>query len=190
VEQREFYIVVTVAAAVITLSFVIQVIMLALVHSSVRKLARIVSSLQSRAEPLMDQTQVIVTKLRKSIEEMSAQARDTLSGVAVEARAAVAALSTSSREIAEMARRQTEQLSATLDYSNRILQRQVTEFDLLLARTQERIEETTLELQASLMKPLSELRALVAGIKRAFEILFGRSLKPIDQAYQDEELFI
>jgi hypothetical protein len=70
------------------------------------------------------------------------------------------------------------------------MQRQVGEIDGLLTRTQDRVETTTVEVQTTVLQPLREVSALLVGLKRTIEMLFGRERKSIDQAYQDEEMFI
>jgi len=195
--QQTFDYIVAVAAVVITLSFLVQAAMMIGVYSSVRRLNRTAESLQARAvpiinkmEPVVLQVQGTVAALGTTVDKLSAQALDTFDKVAVEARAISAAVSVSSREIAALATRQAEQISATLDESTGMLHRQVTELDRLLTRTQRKIEATTHEVQLTVVTPLRELTALLAGIKRALELIFRGQRKEIDQAYQDEEMFI
>ncbi|HWP42493.1 MAG TPA: hypothetical protein VNO14_04610, partial [Blastocatellia bacterium] len=99
-------------------------------------------------------------------------------------------ISTSSQEITGLARHQAQQISETIDLTTSTLQRQVAELDALLGRTQDRIETTTVEVQTTVVQPMRELSALLAGLKRAIDTLFLRDRKQIDQAYQDEEMFI
>jgi ABC-type transporter Mla subunit MlaD len=99
-------------------------------------------------------------------------------------------VSASSQEISRLAQHQVEQISQTLDYTSATVQRQVSELDSLLARTQDRFEDTSKEVQATVLQPMRELSALLVGLRRILETLFGRNRKTIDQAYQDEELFI
>jgi hypothetical protein len=89
----------------------------------------------------------------------------------------------------QLARRQAEQIAATLELTNSTLQRQVLETDELLTRTRNRIEDTSQEVQLSVLEPVREVAALIAGLRRSIEVLFGRR-KQIDQAYQDDEMFI
>ena len=58
-------------------------------------------------------------------------------------------------------------------------------------RTVTRFEETGEYVQTQVLTPVREVAAIVTGVKVALETLFGYpDRKPIDQAYQDEELFI
>jgi hypothetical protein len=204
VSQETFYVVVTIAAVVITVSFLIQAAMFIFIYGAIKKLTVIATSLQAKAEPVIEkvapvidkvspvieQVQVTLSSVKETVEKISTQARETFDKVSVESRAIAAAVSATSLELTGLARHQAEQLSATVDQATSTLQRQVVEFDHLLARTQDRIEGTTLEVQTTVLQPMREVSALMVGIKRTIEALFGRDRKQIDQAYQDEEMFI
>lgn len=196
-DQRTFYIVVTVATAVITLSFIIQMAMMIGIARAVKKLTAVAEGLQqkvepiiAKVEPLVDQVQGTITNVRGAVDKITAQATETFEKVTVETRAIAAAVSTSSREIAQLAQRQAEQISTTVELATTTLQKQVVEIDGLLTRTQDRIEGTTIEVQTGVLQPMRELSALLVGLRRTIEMLFGRGRKPIDRAYQDEEMFI
>lgn len=195
--QQTFEYILAAAAVVITLSFIIQAAMMIGVYISVKRLNRTAEQLQARAVPIMNKIEPVVLQVQgtvasvgATIDTLSSQALETFDKVALEARAISAAVSVSSREIAGLAARQAEQLSATLDESTGMLHRQVHELDSLLTRTQRKIEATTHEVQVTVVTPLRELTALLAGIKRALEIIFKGQRKEIDKAYQDEEMFI
>jgi ABC-type transporter Mla subunit MlaD len=204
VDEQKFHLVVAIAAVAITLSFIIQMAMLIAIYRAIRKLNRVASSVQEkvepviaktvpvidRAEPMMAQLHSTVTNASGAIDKISRQAQQTFDKVATEIRAASAAISTASQEIAKLAQRQAEQVSQTVEQSTAMIQKQVNEIDRLLARTQDRIESTTIEVQTTLLRPLRELSAMIAAIKRTFEVLMGHERKQIDRAYQDEEMFI
>jgi hypothetical protein len=197
VDQHNFYIVMTVAAVVIVLSFIVQAAMFIRIYGAIKTLTGIAASVQAKAEPLIakvgpviDQVQGTISTVKDSVEKISAQAKDAFDKVTIETRAVAAAVSASSQEITKLAQHQAEQISQTLDYTTATMQRQVTELDGLLVRTQDRFEDTTKEVQATVLQPMRELSAMLVGLRRILETLFGRHRKPIDQAYQDEELFI
>ncbi|MFL6274842.1 MAG: hypothetical protein ACJ74G_06475 [Blastocatellia bacterium] len=203
-DQRTFYIVVTVATAVITLSFLIQMAMMIGIARAVKRLTGVAEAIQkkvepliaktepiiAKVEPLVDQVQGTISNVRVAVDRITVQAQETFDKVTVETRAIAAAVSTSSREIAGLAQRQAEQVSSTVEMATMTLQRQIVEIDGLLTRTQDRIEDTTTEVQTGVLQPMRELSALLVGLRRTIEMLFGRGRKSIDQAYQDEEMFI
>jgi len=197
VDQNTFYIVMTVAAVVIVLNFIVQTAMFMFIYSAIKKLTGIAASIQAKAEPLIaktgpviDQVQGTIATVKVSVERISSQTKEAFDKVTVETRAVAAAVSASSQEIARLAQHQAEQISQTLDYTNSTMQRQVAELDSMLLRTQDRFEDTTREVQVTVLQPMRELSAMLVGLRRILETLFGRNRKPIDQAYQDEELFI
>lgn len=196
-DQQTFYTIVAIAALIITLSFIIQAAMFIFMYGAIKKLTRVAAAVQAKAEPILekagpviDQVQGTITTVNETVDKISKQARETFDKVTVETRAVAAAVSVSSQEIATLARRQAEQVSSTLDLTTSVLQRQVIEIDALLARTQDRIEYTTVEVQSTVLEPIREVSALLVGLRRMIETLFGRDRKQIDQAYQDEEMFI
>lgn len=196
-DQQKFYIVMTVAAAVIVLCFIVQAAMFMFIYGAIKRLTGIAASMQAKAEPLIakagpviDQVQVTVATVKDSVEKISTQAKDAIEKVTVETRAVAAAVSVSSQEIAKLALHQADQISQTLDFTSATLQRQIAELDGLLVRTQERFEDTTKEVQSTVLQPMREISAMLVGLRRILETLFGRHRKSIDQAYQDEELFI
>lgn len=196
-DQQKFYIVVTIAAAVIALSFVIQAAVMIFILGAVRRLTALASQFQAKAEPILvkvgpvlEQVQGTVSNVKVTVDRISGQTKEAFDKLTLETRAIAAAVSVSSQEIVGLAKKQALQLSETLDLTNTTLQRQVTEIDALLLRTQNRIEDTTVEVQSTVLEPVRELSAMLVGLRRMIEALFGRDRKPIDRAYQDEEMFI
>lgn len=189
-DQNTFNVVLTIATVVITLSFVVQAAMFIYLNSSVKKLTQIAGTLQTKVEPVIDQVQSTVTKVRDAAEKISVEAKEVFENLAVESRAVAAAVSTTTQEIAVLTRHQAEQFSVTLDQSNLMLQRQIADLDHLLSRTQGRVEDTTIEVQTNVLRPLRELAAVLSGVRRTVDVLLNRNRKSVDQAYQDEEMFI
>jgi F0F1-type ATP synthase membrane subunit b/b' len=201
VDQQTFN---TIIAGAVLFVFAVEVVMLILVYIAIKKLTGIATTLQTKVEPIIakaepiiakvepviDQVQVTIATVKTTVEKISTQAKDTFEKVTVETRAIAAAVSASSQEITNLALHQAEQISATLDYTTSTLQRKVVELDGLLTRTQDRIEGTTLEVQTTVLQPMREVSALLVGLRRTIETLFGRDRKQINQAYQDEEMFI
>ena len=57
-------------------------------------------------------------------------------------------------------------------------------------RTQMQVVDTTDFIQAKVVEPAREIAAIMAGVKKGLEVLFAPSPKPIDRAYQEDEMFI
>ncbi|HEX5736400.1 MAG TPA: hypothetical protein VF131_26455 [Blastocatellia bacterium] len=199
-----FYIVVSVAAVIITLSFIIQAAMFIFINSSIKKITAVATSVQAKVEPIIvkaepiidkvspviDQVQATITNAKGTVDRISTQAAETFDKLSVETRAVAAAISTTSLEITNLTKHQVEQLSLVIDQTTAAIQRQLVQIDQLLTRTQDRVEYTTIEVQTTVLEPVREVSALLVGLRRTLDVLFGRDRKQIDQAYQDEELFI
>ena len=196
-EQNTFNLVVAIAAVVVAFSFLVQACMFAFTYRSVRKLSATAASIQGKAEPVIekmgpviDQIQSTIVTVKGAVDKVTVQAMEAFEKVTVETRAVAAAISVTSQEISGLALHQATQISETMDQATSSLARQVAELDQLVTRTQRRIEGTTIEVQETVLEPIREVSALLNGLKRMLEVLFHRGRKPIDQAYQDEELFI
>ena len=196
-EQNTFNLVVAIAAVIVALSFIVQACMFAFTYRALQKLSATAASVQAKAEPVIekigpvvDQIQGTMVTVKGAVDRVSLQAMEAFEKVTVETRAVAAAISVTSQEISGLALHQAAQISETLDQATYALARQVAELDRLVTRTQRRIEGTTVEVQETVLEPIREVSALLSGLKRMLEVLFHRGRKPIDQAYQDEELFI
>ncbi len=196
-EQTTFNLVVAIAAVIVALSFIVQACMFAFTYRALQKLSSTVASIQAKAEPVIDkmgpvidQIQGTIVTVKGAVDKVSVQAMEAFEKVTLETRAVAAAISVTSQQISGLALHQATEISETMDQATSALARQVAELDQLVTRTQRRIEGTTIEVQETVLEPIREVSALLNGLKRMLEVLFHRSRKPIDQAYQDEELFI
>jgi predicted component of type VI protein secretion system len=57
-------------------------------------------------------------------------------------------------------------------------------------QTQRQFSLTTAFIQSKVIEPARELAAIMAGFRRGLEVLVAPTPKPINQTYQDEEMFI
>jgi len=68
---------------------------------------------------------------------------------------------------------------------------QIARFDRVSQQVIDRINETAEIVQDSVVRPAREVAALAKGFSRGFgAFLFRRNRSTVDQARQDEELFI
>jgi hypothetical protein len=94
-------------------------------------------------------------------------------------------------EIGFAAREQFRRVEAMVTDTGEALNVQIDRFDRLTQNVIERINETTEIVQDSVVKPAREVAAVAKGLTRGFgAFFFGRSRSTVDQARQDEELFI
>jgi len=94
-------------------------------------------------------------------------------------------------EIGLSARDQFRQVEAMVTATGEALQVQLARFDRVSQDIIGRVNETAEIVQDSVVRPAREVAALAKGLTRGFgAFLFRRSRSTVDQARQDEELFI
>ena len=94
-------------------------------------------------------------------------------------------------EIGISARDQFRRVEAMVTDTGEALQIQLARFDRVSQDLMDRINETADIVQDSVVRPAREVAAIAKGLSRGFgAFLFRRSRSTVDQARQDEELFI
>ena len=94
-------------------------------------------------------------------------------------------------EIGIAARDQFRRVEGMVNDTSEVLQAQLARLDSATRDVVERVNGTALVLQESVVRPAREIAAIAKGVGRGLEALFLRRPKPtVDQAHQDEELFI
>ncbi len=94
-------------------------------------------------------------------------------------------------EIGLSAREQFRRVEAMVTNTGEALNVQLARFDRVSQNVIDRINETAEIVQDSVVRPAREVAALAKGFSRGFgAFLFRRSRSTVDQARQDEELFI
>ena len=93
-------------------------------------------------------------------------------------------------DIGIAAREQFRRVEAMVTDTGDVLHTQLERFDRVSRDVVDRINETATIVQDSVIRPVREVAALAKGLGRGFDALFGRQRSTVDQARQDEELFI
>ena len=94
-------------------------------------------------------------------------------------------------EIGVSAREQFRRVEAMVTDTGNALNVQIARFDRVSQQVIERIHETADIVQDSVVRPAREVAAIAKGFSRGFgAFLFRRGRSRVDQARQDEELFI
>ena len=93
-------------------------------------------------------------------------------------------------EIGLSARDQFRRVEAMVTTTGEALTLQLERFDRVSQKVMERINETAEILQESVVRPAREVAALAKGLTGIAAFLFRRGRSTVDQARQDEELFI
>jgi len=99
--------------------------------------------------------------------------------------------STNLVEIGLTARDQFRRVEAMVTDTGEALHVQLERFDRVSQNVMDRVNETAEIVQDSIVKPAREVAAVAKGLTRGFgSFFFGRNRSTVDQARQDEELFI
>jgi hypothetical protein len=93
-------------------------------------------------------------------------------------------------EIGASAREQFRRVERMVTDTGEVLQTQLARLDSATRDVVERVNATAEILQDSIIRPVREVAALAKGLSRGVETYFHRQKRPVDQAHQDEELFI
>ena len=94
-------------------------------------------------------------------------------------------------EIGLAARDQFRRVEAMVTDTGEALSVQIERFDRVSQNVMDRINETAEIVQDSVVRPAREVAAVAKGLTRGFgSFFFGRGRSRVDQARQDEELFI
>jgi hypothetical protein len=103
-------------------------------------------------------------------------------------------LRTASANVVELglsARDQFRRVEAMVTDTGEVLNTQLQRLDRVSQDVVNRIGETADIVQGSVIRPVREVAAVIKGVSRGFEaLLYRRSRSTVDQARQDEELFI
>lgn len=93
-------------------------------------------------------------------------------------------------EIGLSARDQFRRVEAMVTTTGEALTVQLERFDRVSQNVMDRINETTEIVQESIVRPAREVAALLKGLSGFGSFFFRRGRSTVDQARQDEELFI
>jgi hypothetical protein len=129
-------------------------------------------------------------RLSEQVERFMNETREML----VPVKAITENLRTASANIVEIgvsAREQFRRVEGMVTDTGEVLQTQLARLDSATRDVVERVNATTQVLQDSVVRPVREVAAVAKGLGRGLETFFFRRQKStVDQAHQDEELFI
>lgn len=168
-----------VIAVAVVFGIIAQTVGLFLIFRTLRRLEDRAARLQNRLEPLIGQAEQAVTVARRTVGEIS-----------VEARACVAAITATATELTKITREQVLELRDFVADTTDSARHQVQRLDQVVSRTADRVEHIAWVAETNLVEPIREIAAMIAAIKRALSVFFRVEPKQINQAYQDEEMFI
>jgi ribosomal protein S28E/S33 len=133
-----------------------------------------------------ERLEVLFRQVAHDIQPVLVSARDIL----VEGRDKVKIISANVIEITAMVKGQVTRLDGLVTEASERARMQLVRIDQLVADTVIRIEDTTEAIQHNVLGPIREITALLVGLRTGLDVLFRRNKTSVEQATQDEELFI
>ena len=135
---------------------------------TMRRLNKRVNTFLDRWEPLAEDAQ-------KTLEDVGRESTEILKQV---------------RELTAVVKAQVDKVDVTIDALSKTTQLQAQKVDETVQILLERVQQTSLSLQQALLTPVKQIRAVGVGIAAMIDALAGRRRSSVDQATQDEEMFI
>jgi len=172
-----FRIIVTVAALLACIAFVVQAGVGVALFVATRKMQRKVSPIIDKVSPIIDKVDPIVETVGKIVEE---------------ARPQIAEIGQEAVEIAKSARKQVERVGDVLSDASGRAKERLEQIDRSVDATIEHIEHAGGSVKRAMIKPVREINGIAAGISAAVSTLaHGQQHKSsVDHATLDEEMFI
>jgi len=169
---------ITIASIVIAVCFIVMAIALIAIAIIVRRVIGTVNRLQEQVSPLLVKVDAISTQGK----EISVQLTEV-----------TANLSTASKyfaESSELIKEEVAEIRQLVGSTALVAKDKVEMVSQTIDRTHGQVVDTTEFVQQKIVVPAREIAAVMAGVRKALEVLFAPSPKQIDRVYTEDELFI
>src|SRR5688500_3841124 len=167
-----------IASIVIAVCFIVMAITLIAIAVVVRRVVKTVGRLEERFDPLI-----------AKVDAMSAQGKE----ISVHFNEISANLSTATRHLAEstgLIKEEVAERKQLVGATAVTAKDKVAMVSQTIDRTHMQVANTTEFVQKKIVEPARETAAIMAGVRKALEVLFAPLPKQIDRAYLEDELFI
>jgi len=167
-----------ISSIVTAVCFIVMAIAMIVVAVVVRRMVKTVSRLEERFDPLISK-----------VNAMSAQGKE----ISVHFTEVSANLSIATRHLAEsteLIKEEVAELKQLVGMTAETARDKVEMVSRTIDRTHLQVTNTTDFVQAKIVEPAREIAAIMAGVRKALEVLFAPAPKQIDRAYLEDELFI
>jgi F0F1-type ATP synthase membrane subunit b/b' len=153
------------AAVVGAAAIVVQMAMMIAMYYAMRALQRRTAAFMAKAEPVVENAQRLANHAQQLLEETRKHASD---------------ISAQAAEVMALTRKELTRVDEVL--ADRI--------EMVLDDTVNRFQETTALLQNGIVKPIRQISGLTLGVRTALAVLFNGHRRTVEQATQDDEMFI
>jgi len=102
----------------------------------------------------------------------------------------VQAVQESVSAVSQVVHRRVVEVDAFLAEATESARLQMAKFQDIVDTSARRIDDTIYTLQTAIVAPVSEVQAVIRGIRTGLDVLFRRRRSAANQSQQDEEMFI
>ena len=170
---------------IVAISFVVIAAAMVAIAVVVSRVVRTVGRIEQRVEPLMERVGALADQVR----QITAQGAE----VAEQVNLMSGYLSTATMHFSEsmgLVKEEVRELKQIVGVSTEMAREKVEMISRTIDQTHGQIATTTAFIQARIVDPAREIAAIMAGVRRALEVLVAPAPKPINQTYGEEEMFI
>jgi hypothetical protein len=170
---------------IIALSFIVIALAMVAIAAFVSRAIKTVNRLEERFEPLVQK----VIELSEQGKQIAAQGKE----IAEQFTVMSDHLSTATMHLSESAaliKEEVRELKVLVGETAVTARDKVQMISRSIDQTHQQVFTTTTFIRHKVIEPARELAAIMAGIKRGLEVLVAPSPKPINETYQEDELFI
>ncbi len=166
--EETFRWVIAAAVAISTLCIVVQAVVILV-------LLKVLKTTQAKVMAMVERAEPIVVSVRRLIDENGPK---------------FSAISTDAAEVVKMGKEQVARLSELVqDFSERA-KVQVARIDGAVDDTVDKVQQASGAMRSVVMKPVREIDGIFSGIKAALSVYTHSRRASVDNATQDEEMFI
>ena len=156
------------AIVVSALALILQALLIVGVYKSLMAIRNQVTALGGHVKPFVESAQRTFEQSRNQISEVA----------------------TKTSAVLDLAHKQLVRIDDVLGEATTRAKVQMDRVELILDETLSRLHETTALLHKGVLRPVREITAVAAGIHAALGYLFRSQRTSVEQATQDEEMFI
>jgi hypothetical protein len=161
--------------AVASACLVIQVLLLAFMARASWVMKKQAANLAARVEPLIAKLEPIADTSQQVLEDVRQYAAEIAGKV---------------NDLLDLSRKQLVRVDDVMGEAAARSRAQMDRIEMVMDDTVDRFQETTTLLQNSVVRPLRQINALVAGLRATLSFLAGGRRTTVDEATHDEEMFI
>ncbi len=187
----------TAFVGLIALAMIIQMIAMLVVLFSMRKQAARLTTIVEQAnhdiQPILTSAREFLTDGREKFNAISRNVVEITDSVKEQVKVVKAQIARIDGVITDVSQRSKEQVAridAMITEATDRVQGQFMRLDQMVTDTVSRVEETGEAVKRSVLKPVHEISAILAGVRTGLDFLFRRNKMGVDHATEDEELFI